>query len=196
MATSRLCAIPGCGNLTKNRKLCGSHYHRLLRYGDPLEGGPPVGLPAKHLVEVILPYAENDCIQWPFSKMASGYGQVSFNKKKYLVHRLVCELTNGPSPERGMDAAHNCGNANCVNPKHIRWATRADNLADRYTHGTATIGERHGHSKLSETDVLAIRHLIEKGLPMAAIASRYQVTPASIRDIKTGKNWGWLQEPA
>jgi hypothetical protein len=193
MAKSPICSVPDCGKPRLTRLYCSSHNHRFVRHGDPLAGGPPVGLPAKHLVEVVLPYDGDDCIEWPFTRMVSGYGQVTFKKRKCLVHRLVCELTNGPPPIASMDAAHNCGNPRCVTPKHVRWATRAENLSDRHAHGTATIGERHGHSKLTETDVHEIRASLERGDRIRTIARQFRVTDASIRDIKTGKNWGWLQ---
>lgn len=196
MATSRLCSIPDCGKPQYIKTYCGAHYHRYYKYGDPLAGGPPNGLPAKHLFDVILPYAGDDCIEWPFFRMASGYGHVTFNKKRSLVHRLVCELTNGPPATAKLDAAHNCGNSRCVNPKHIRWATRAENLADRHEHGTATIGERHGHCKLKEADVHEIRDLLKAGLTQRSIAKRFGIADASVRDIKIGKSWNWLEEKA
>jgi hypothetical protein len=194
MATSRLCSIPDCGKTRLGRLYCSSHHHRFDRYGDPLAGGPPLGLPAKHIDEVVLPYTGDDCIEWPFTRMSSGYGQVTYKGRKSLVHRLVCELTNGPPETPKLDAAHNCGNPRCVNPKHVRWATRTENLADRHAHGTNTIGERHGHSKLTEDDVHAIRTMLRDGRTQVSIASQFNVKAASIRDIKTGKNWGWLEQ--
>lgn len=36
----RICQIDGCGRKHVARGLCGAHYHRLSRHGDPLGGGP------------------------------------------------------------------------------------------------------------------------------------------------------------
>lgn len=192
MATSRLCSVPGCDKPTRGRRYCSSHEHRIARYGDPKGGGPVTGLPAKHLEEVVLPYRGEDCIEWPFCRMKSGYGQVTYKKRRQLVHRLVCELTNGPCPDDKVDAAHSCGNPKCVNPQHIRWATRRENLADRWVHGTVPIGETHAASKLSRMDVHMIRVLLENGFPQLAIGERFGVSQGAIADIKKGKNWAWF----
>lgn len=41
MANPRICSVPGCDKTDRRlcRGLCGSHYRRLLRHGDPLGGG-------------------------------------------------------------------------------------------------------------------------------------------------------------
>lgn len=194
MANSRLCSIPDCGKpKRKNGRYCAGHAHRLTRYGDPLAGGPAVGLPAKYVDEVILPYRGEDCLEWPFYTMPNGYGQVTYKKKRGLVHRLVCELTKGPAPtDKKYVAAHNCGNAKCVNPSHIRWATQGENLDDRYIHGTMTIGERHGHAKLTIGDIKMIRCLLENGFRQEAIGTRFGVSQSTIKCIKTGKTWSWV----
>lgn len=193
MAISRLCSVPDCGKAARlNRRYCSSHEHRLQRYGDPLGGGPVIGLPSKHLEEVVLPYEGDDCIEWPFTRMKSGYGQVTYKRRKTLVHRLVCEIFNGPAPADKQDAAHTCGNPKCVNPRHIRWATRAENLADRWGHGTIPIGEAHANSKLNKLDVQMIRVLLASGFTQKSIGVRFGISQASVKDILTGKNWGWM----
>lgn len=193
MAIPRLCSVPDCGKPTRgSRQYCSSHEHRYHRHGDPLGGGPVQGLPAKHLEEVVLPYDGDDCIEWPFFRMASGYGQISYKRRKTLVHRLVCELSNGPAPADKQDAAHTCGNAKCVNRRHIRWATRAENIADKWGHGTVPLGELHSGSKLTKLDVQMIRVLLSSGFTQKSIAARFGVTAAAIRDILSGKNWGWM----
>jgi len=51
MANSkRICSVDGCGKASQTRGLCGSHYHRLKRYGDP-EGKPPIKVPLSCLVD-------------------------------------------------------------------------------------------------------------------------------------------------
>lgn len=35
----RLCKIDGCSSPVHAKELCSAHYHRLVRYGDPLAGG-------------------------------------------------------------------------------------------------------------------------------------------------------------
>jgi len=44
----------------------------------------------------------------------------------------------------------------CINPKHLRWATRQQNALDALEHGTSSMfaaGEAHPNAKLSQADV-------------------------------------------
>lgn len=54
-------------------------------------------------------------------------------------------------------------------------------------------GSEHPNSKLSEEDVLNIKHLLRGGETSVTIANRYNISPRTVRDIKKGKIWGWLQ---
>lgn len=52
---------------------------------------------------------------------------------KYRAHRVAYELAVGPIPD-GMEIDHSCRNRRCVNPSHLRIATRKqnqENLAPR-----------------------------------------------------------------
>lgn len=109
-------------------------------------------------------------------------------------HRLVCIASNGPTEGR-LDAAHSCGNRTCINPRHLSWKTRSANEADKLRHGTANRGERHGRSKLTTTDVLAIRSLVET-LKRSEIAAMYGVSLTTVSEIRSGSKWGWLSQPA
>ena len=54
-------------------------------------------------------------------------------------HRWVLELAVGPPPFDRAEAAHApliCNNPSCVSPKHLRWATHAENMADTVIDGT------------------------------------------------------------
>lgn len=67
---------------------------------------------------------------------SAGYLGTSLNGRRYLVHRLVCEAFHGPAPEATMDVAHNNGNRTDNRAENLRWATRAENIADQRKHGT------------------------------------------------------------
>ena len=112
------------------------------------------GEPLKYL-ESLFTHCEDACISWPFARDSKGYGQIKIGGQARRVHRIVCERFNGKPPTVRHDAAHSCGNGHlgCANGYHLRWATRKENSADRYVHGTF----RQAH--LTENDVLAIRAL-------------------------------------
>jgi hypothetical protein len=100
----------------------------------------------------------------------------------------MCELVHGTPPEPGLEAAHSCGVRLCCNPQHLRWATTAENAADKRIHGTMPEGDRHGGSKLRADQVREIRRL--RGTARTPeIAASYGVSSTTIRLIFAGKRW-------
>jgi hypothetical protein len=116
------------------------HYKRYQKYGDPLGGGIFRGEDGEinSFLKTLFDAETDDCIPWPFSRDDYGYGKMNRDGKSIGVHRYVCEKANGPRPA-DYDACHSCGNGHegCVNPKHLRWGTRLDNVRDMIEHGTA-----------------------------------------------------------
>ena len=141
-------------------------------------------------LEAALANHNDSCILWPFGRFKSGYGSVGKNGR---AHRIMCEMAHGKAPD-GADAAHSCGNRLCVNPRHLRWATRGENMADAIAHGTTTRGERHAASKLTEPGVRGVFESLAAGETHQAIADRLGVSRNAITDIAKGKNWSWLRE--
>jgi len=133
----------------------------------------------------------SQCLIWPFGK-GKGRAQVRIGKKVYYVSALICEMVHGPRPSKH-EVAHSCGNGShgCVSSKHVRWATRAENQADRTLHGTSNKGTRNGMNKLTESQVKQIRQLKGK-LSQVEIARRFGVHSVTVHHIHTGKQWGWL----
>lgn len=194
MTTRELCEIDGCGKPRLARGLCGAHWARWKRNGDPMAGRTPDGEPLRFLNEVVLTYTGDECLTWPFGRTTQGYGTIQADGKTRGVHRLVCERRHGPPPASDYDAAHSCGRGHlsCVNPLHLDWKTRAENVADTLIHGTHNRGERGGAAKLTEPDVHEIRRLLADGVVQQRIADRFGVHLMTISDIKTRKSWGWL----
>lgn len=119
------------------------------------------GEPQRFLHDVVLPHPDKAvCLHWPYNT-SGGYGQLRMNGGPKWVHRLVCEATHGPAPTPKHEAAHSCGNGHlgCVNPHHISWKTRAENFADKLTHGTHNQGSKHPLAKLAEDEIREIRNL-------------------------------------
>lgn len=105
----------------------------------------------------------DECLIWPFARDGTKRGKLGHNGVMHYAHRIMCELVNGPCPP-GMECAHSCGNGHlaCVNPKHLRWATRSENQRERRKHGTHVSTRYGGRSPLSPDDILYMRATIGK----------------------------------
>lgn len=136
--------------------------------------------------------SEEECLEWPYGKTTAGYGVVSVNGSRRYVHHLACERDNGPRPGPEFEASHDCGNASCVNPLHIKWKSRSDNQMDRVRHGTSNRGERHARSKLTSAEVLAIRDACASGESAQSISSRHGISDSAVWLIRDRKRWEWL----
>jgi hypothetical protein len=187
MDPSTACSINGCGRPARAKNLCSPHYKRQWRNGSPTAGRVTPGTRFDWM-ERHKDFAGAECLVWPFSTVR-GYAAVMKNGRTVYVHRTACEHRNGPPPTPQHQAAHSCGNRRCVNPSHIRWATRSENEADKEIHGTRVRGSQSKFAKLTERDVLAIR---DSQLPQLALAEAYGVHQSQISNIKNKKAWAWL----
>ncbi len=154
---------------------------RYARHGEPMA-----------FIQEAAASSTDECIIWPYARSTAGYGRVAVGRRLVQAHRLTLELASGAPADGRVEAAHApeiCHNRACVNPRHLRWATRVDNFADKAQDGTETIGTRNGSAKLSPDQVRAIR---ADRRPERAIAMDYPVSRATINEIKARKIWAWL----
>ena len=84
------------------------------------------------LLRLLLTHSDT-CILWPHTVNSRGYGQIGVDGKSTSVHVIACEHHHGPRPD-GKQVAHSCANRLCVNRDHVRWATQAENEADKALH--------------------------------------------------------------
>lgn len=169
------------------RGLCTLHYQRFRKSEDWSRVQPDAGEPMEYLLAHM-----NDgcCTPWPFAKQR-GYGWVWGNGARIdAAHVIVCEIANGPRPSPAHHARHLCGKGNlgCFNAECLAWGTAKDNYDDAARHGTATIGERVGTSKLTESDVIEIRNSRGKETQVS-IAARFGVSQSLISAIQTNQWW-------
>jgi len=155
--TQTQCTVDGCDKPMLAHGWCAAHYNRWRRHGSPTAGRTNVGRPLDFFRNVVIGPSQDECLLWPYGKNSAGYGRLTLNGNKRLVHRMACEHVHGPAPSESHEAAHNCGVRACCNPRHMRWATPRENAADRVLHGTDNRGERHANSKLTEAMVRTIR---------------------------------------
>jgi hypothetical protein len=89
----------------------------------------------------------DECLYWPFKystigKRDNGGAQVMFKGRYVRAARVMCELAHGPAPTPKHESAHSCGDSRCFNQKHLRWATKFENEADKDIHGKRPRGVR------------------------------------------------------
>jgi hypothetical protein len=191
----RTCEITDCSNVSTARGWCAKHYARWLRHGSPYRKTRRNSIEAFDFIKMVLVSSTDNCLLWPFKTTVYGYASIRVNDRLMPSHRYVCELAHGPAPQKKMDAAHKCGVRACMNPKHIRWATRSENELDKVDHGLSNRGTRQWCHKLSEAQVSAIKRDHANGKPLAEIYQEYPVAQRTIRDIVNGVTWKWLTAP-
>lgn len=146
------------------------------------------------------------CLLWPFrASLPSGYGQVRRGGRTRLVTHLVLEASGRPRPHTPADhALHSCpggGDPRCCNPRHLRWGTNRENIADKITagHQHRPTGSSSPTSKLTDEQVREIRRRHVPGKRgyhgdsnTSALAAEYGVSPGAIRNIVRRITWGHL----
>jgi hypothetical protein len=193
--------IDGCTKPRQRRALCWAHYYRLLRHGSVTYAERISPNEAQANLELLLTRETDDCVLWPHSRHGFGYGQIrgpaAAKASTGLVHIIACTRRHGPRPSPQHQVAHSCGNPPCMNYRHLRWATRAENEADKILHGTATRGERSPVRKLGAGEVREIRRLaIEGRLTQRAIGAMFGVSQSSVSLIARRINWATLEDAA
>lgn len=185
----KICAAVGCDLAAYGRPYCNKHYLRWRRHGDPLAGRTPNGAGAAFLASA-LTIETAACIDWPFG-CSQGYGETQYKGAVRLAHALVCEFIHGPKPIPAHEAAHSCGRRVCINHRHLRWATRAENIQDSIDHGTKPRGEKHSAARLTEANVRDIRAM-RGTATQDEIAAAFGVHRAHVKDIQMRRRWAWL----
>lgn len=101
------------------------------------------------------------------------------------VHRAVALAFIGPVP-KGMEVLHNNGDPQDNRPDNLRYGTQTENILDVYFQGGAW-------RKLTLDDVSAIRFGLYSGHTANELSHEYGVTPKTIKDIMSGRRYGWLK---
>jgi hypothetical protein len=131
--------------------------------------------------------ADGPCLVWPFIRMPTGYGVLSYRGRQHYAHRLMCTLVNGKPPTKRHHAAHECGRgtSGCVHPRHLKWKTPLQNKKDRKRHGY------NGRSKDRKLSLEQVKRIIAlKGTKtQAELAVEFGVCHGTIGAIHRGKLW-------
>lgn len=134
------------------------------------------------------------CWEWLGGRDPDGYGffwdavtQCSIRAHRYALERIV-------GPLGALQACHSCDNPPCVRPDHLFAGTESDNMNDKAEKGrtlgfAAMKGEKHTQAKLTEEQVVTIKHRLRSGERQGSIAADFSVGQSLISRIQNGKIW-------
>jgi len=131
---------------------------------------------------------DTGCWEWTAGKDRAGYGAFRINNKTYKSHRLIAEHHGKDITDKVV--RHQCDNPGCVNPDHLLTGTQADNIQDMMDRGRHAQGSNNGASKLTESQVIAMRKKYKSGgVTIKSIAEQNNVS----RDMcgRILKNLAW-----
>lgn len=128
------CSIEGCSKKLLARGWCSLHYQRWRRHGDPLAVAPKASLEERFWASVSkggpiparAPWL-GQCWTWVGKPDDGGYGRIDIGGLQRIpAHRVSWTIAFGDI-KPGVEVDHRCRNRACVNPDHLRLATRKQN---------------------------------------------------------------------
>jgi hypothetical protein len=140
----------------------------------------------------------SDCWDWVGARDKCGYGIFPFVPdvdglpRRYgtRAHRFAYLITGNPI-NTGMMVCHSCDHPPCCNPSHLFAGTNTDNMRDASIKGRMNPpkGEKRWNAKITERDVIAIRHLASSGEMQKDIAVKFGLSASTIANIVRRHKW-------
>lgn len=129
------------------------------------------------------------CWIWTGPLNNNGYGRITYGGASTtgLVHRASWIFFNSKPVPVGLNVLHDCDNPRCVNPRHLHVGTQKKNIEEMCQRGRGVIGEDHPLSKLSNSDVVRIKTLLNKtNIYRRLISKEFNVSTTLIDRIAWG----------
>ena len=112
--TRGTCPVEGCTQPIRSKGLCNTHYdHMRGRYKEMKR------FPETFWDKVQKSENADGCWEWIGAKQSDGYGNIRYNGKPCLAHRVSWEIHFVAIP-LGKEIKQICQNRICVNPSHLR----------------------------------------------------------------------------
>ena len=147
----------------------------------------------------------DECWEWTAALSKNdgknGYGVFRVGNKVYVANRISALIKHGAIPP-GLEVCHSCDNKPCVNPRHLFFGTRAENVQDAKSKGLIPFGERVGSSVVKEAQVVKIKKMLARGkISRRKIAVMFGVSCSVLQGIAEGRTWrhvdvptGWVKQ--
>lgn len=137
------------------------------------------------------------CWLWT-AALSDGYGAIGLGRGVAKAHRVAWELEHGEIPAEGFSGYHGacilhlCDVRRCVNPKHMRLGTQAENLRDMSVKMRNPRGERHWKAKLTAGMVIALRSALSAGESFGSASKRLGLPRGAAYHVAQGSTWRHL----
>ena len=170
------------------RGMCATCYARWRRH-TPAELRPRASV-QERFDRKVTKGASDECWLWTGSNK-DGYGEfhVSVERGRVPAHTFAVELATGEECPPNKEGCHKCDNPPCVNPSHVYYGTRKQNVADMYARERVAVGSGRHNAVLTEDDVVAIRTRWAAGESGPSIRVDYGITSGHLSNIVNGKEW-------
>jgi len=112
------------------------------------------------------------------TRLSTGYPSITYNSKKYTVHRLVAKLFV-PNPKKLSHVNHKDGRRDNNHYTNLEWCSHQYNVSHGVKMGSYA-------QKLTSEDVLSIR---KSKLSVNELSKKYNVSNTNIRLILKNKIW-------
>lgn len=130
------CSVEECDRPATRRGMCDSHYRRMRRGSSKTGPIRDHGMTPAYFWSRVA--AEGDCVVWTGCTNPSGYGQVGYEGRVVLAHRLAFFFRMDRWPDGLL--RHLCNNPRCV--LHVVEGTASENALDSVAAGTHATARR------------------------------------------------------
>lgn len=182
------CEVEGCNKTASAKGWCFMHYARWYRHGDPLSFKNIWRDDETRFWSKVDKRGTEGCWVWNAALDGGGYGHFRIGGKSFRAHVMTLEASTGGHPS-GMFACHHCDNPKCVNPAHLYWGTHQENMDDAVERKRTTWGGRNANAKVTEADVVAMRHAYAAGVRTSELGLRYGIADHTVNSICLGTTW-------
>lgn len=138
---------------------------------------------------------QENCVEYRYRVKQGGYYELKMGMKTILAHRFAYHWYYTVPIDEKMCVMHTCDNPSCINPKHLKLGTWADNNKDRARKGR-TVCFSFFRRKLTREDVEYIKHRYAepyKGL-LKELREQFNVDANVIYKARDGLYDNW-EEP-